>query len=157
MSNISSRPSSRARARDASTRCDGRRVHSFEPSPARSPPSIFGRMNARARGDAIAGTTRATKGKRARVVVVVSVGRAVVVVVITREGASIIDRSIDRSFVVVVALEVAHTATRAPAVRKKTTAPTKRAIERASTPFASRIAGLGELNSRSKKAATDMT
>ena len=79
-----------------------------------------------------------------------------VVVVITREGASIIDRSIDRSFVV-VALEVAHTAMRSPAVRKKTTAPTKRAIERASTPFASRIAGLGELNSRSKKAATDMT
>ena len=46
---------------------------------------------------------------------------------------------------------------RSPAVRKKTTAPTKRANERTSTPFASRIAGLGELNSRSKKAARDMT
>ena len=50
-----------------------------------------------------------------------------------------------------------HTAMRSPAVRKKTTAPTKRAIERSNTPFASRIAGFGELNSRSRKAAMDMT
>lgn len=51
----------------------------------------------------------------------------------------------------------AHTAMRSPAVRKKTTDPTKRAIERSNTPFASRIAGFGELNSRSRKEAMDMT
>jgi len=51
----------------------------------------------------------------------------------------------------------AHTAMRSPAVRKKTTDPTKRAIERSNAPFASRIAGFGELNSRSRKEAMDMT
>ena len=52
-----------------------------------------GRANA---GTTRNGTTRAIEGRKARVVVVVSVVRGVVVVVITRQGASIIDRSIDR-------------------------------------------------------------
>ena len=43
-----------------------------------------------------------------------------------------------------------------PAVRKKTTEPTKRATERRSCAFASRTAGFGELSSRSRKEAMDM-
>jgi len=51
---------------------------------------------------------------------------------------------------------IAHTAMSSPAVRKKTTEPTKRATERRSCAFASRTAGFGELSSRSRKEAMDM-